>query len=122
MRSRGAENRSSQQSSSRRPPQRQHASDQDKGTDDPFLILAGTDCGNFYRRKRAIIQLEQMDMAQNAQIRELKLENSKLRTKLKRLREQADQTSRIESRFEQLSSIIMDGQIMRRPAEEEEEV
>jgi predicted RNase H-like nuclease (RuvC/YqgF family) len=79
---------------------------------DPFLLFAGTNQGNHYRRKRAIIRLEQMNMENSAKIRELRLENSKLRSTLARLRKQAEQTGRIELRFEQLSSIIMESQFM----------
>jgi hypothetical protein len=85
--------------------------------DDPFLLLAGTDQGNHYRRKRAIVQLEQMSMANAAKIRELRLENTKLRTRLERLKQEAEHTGRIEGRFEQLSSIIMDSQLMEPNAE-----
>jgi hypothetical protein len=84
---------------------------------DPFLLLAGTDMGNKYRRKRAIIRLEQIDVENAYIIRELRIENSKLRAKLKRLREMADQTGKLEERFERLSSIIMESKFM---AEEED--
>jgi hypothetical protein len=92
-----------------------------EAADDPFLILAGTDQGNYYRRKRAIVQLEQIEMANAARIRELTLESHKLRITLKRLRAQAEQTNRIESRFEQLSSIIMDSQFMAPAGQPEED-
>ena len=39
-------------------------------------------------------------------------ERAKLRAQLERLREEAEQTGRIEERFEQLSSIIMDSQLV----------
>lgn len=55
--------------------------------------------------------MEQIDMDNASTIRELKLENAKLKAQLARLREEAEQTGRIEERFEQLSSIIMDTQV-----------
>ena len=79
---------------------------------DPYLLHAGTDTGNSYRRRRAIIRMEQIDMDNTSTIRALKLENQKLRAQLERLREEAEQTGRIEERFEQLSSIIMDSQLV----------
>jgi hypothetical protein len=88
--------------------------------DDPYLILAGTDHGNHHRRKRAIVQLEQIAIANAARIRELQLEKYKLRMTLERVRAQAEQTNRIESRFEQLSSIIMESQFMESGAPEED--
>jgi hypothetical protein len=89
--------------------------------DDPFLLLAGTDIGNHFRRKRAIIQLEQMDMANAAQIRALQLENSKLRSTLRRLQIEADDAGRMEQRYEHLSSMIMDSRFMGSEAKDEEE-
>ena len=80
---------------------------------DPYLLHAGTDTGNSYRLRRAIIRMEQIDMDNASTIRELKLENAKLKAQLARLREEAEQTGRIEERFEQLSSIIMDTQVSR---------
>ena len=56
--------------------------------------------------------MESIDMENQATIRALKLENEKLKSKLRRLREEAEKTGRIENRFEQLSSIIMDSQFM----------
>lgn len=88
---------------------------------DPFLITAGTDVGNMYRMKRAIIRLEQQEMENSATIRELKLENEKLRSKLNRLNEQAGLTDRVEQRFEQLSTIIMESKFMDVEEDEEEE-
>lgn len=75
---------------------------------DRFLLDAGTNVGNHYRIKRAIIRLEQEDLDNQAKIRELRLQNEKLRTKLKRLHEQVGYTEALEQRFEQLSSIIME--------------
>lgn len=75
---------------------------------DRFLLDAGTNVGNHYRIKRAIIRLEQEDLDNQAKIRELRLQNDKLRTKLKRLHEQVGYTEALEQRFEQLSSIIME--------------
>lgn len=93
---------------------------------DPFLLDAGTNVGNHYRIKRAIIRLEQEDLDNQARIRELKAENDKLRTKLKRLHEQVGYTEALEQRFEQLSSIIMESRFTENNSsefeEEEEEV
>lgn len=79
-----------------------------EGFEDPYLLSAGTNLGNSYRRKRALIRMESIDMENQATIRALKLENEKLKWKLARLKEEAEKTGRIEERFEQLSSIIMD--------------
>ena len=79
---------------------------------DPFLIEAGLPSGNFYRTKRAIIRLQQRDIDLKARIRELKTENQKLKEKLGRLREQAAETDKLEERFEQLSTIIMESRMM----------
>lgn len=83
----------------------------EKQFDDPFLLTAGTDTGNGYRRKRAIVRMEHIDMENTARIRQLRLENEKLRAQLTRLQTQAEETGRIESRFEHLSSIIMESQM-----------
>ena len=89
-----------------------HQQTKKDGFEDPYLLSAGTNLGNTYRRKRALIRMESIDMENQATIRALKLENEKLKSKLKRLREEAEKTGRIEDRFEQLSSIIMDSQFM----------
>ena len=79
---------------------------------DPFLVDAGLSSGNFYRTKRAIVRLQQKDMDLKARIRELKTENQKLKEKLVRLRERAAETDKLEARFEQLSTIIMESRMM----------
>ncbi|KAK8882959.1 hypothetical protein M9Y10_045606 [Tritrichomonas musculus] len=88
---------------------------------DPFLLDAGTNVGNHYRIKRAIIRLEQEDLDNQARIRELKAENSKLRTKLVRLHEQVSYTEELEQRFEHLSSIIMESRFTGNDSSEFEE-
>jgi type II secretory pathway predicted ATPase ExeA len=45
-------------------------------------------------------------MANATKIRELRFEHTKLRTRLERLKQEAEHTERIEVRFEQLPSII----------------
>ena len=81
-------------------------------TNDPFLVDAGLSSGNFYRTKRAIVRLQQRDMDLKARIRELRIENQKLKEKLVRLRERAAETDKLEARFEQLSTIIMESRVM----------
>ena len=88
---------------------------------DPFLLDAGTSVGNHYRIKRAIIRLEQEDLENQATIRALRNENEKLRMMVKRLHQQAGYTERMEKRFEQLSSILMDANFFDDEYEEEEE-
>ena len=88
---------------------------------DPFLLDAGTSVGNIYRTRRAIIRLEQEDLENQDRIRTLKLENEKLKTKIKRLQEQAGLTERMEQRFEQLSSIILQSNFLGEDSSEEEE-
>ena len=96
--------------------------DDDSGEpfNDPFLINAGTPNGNNHRKRRAIILLQQQDMANQAQIRELKIENEKLKSKLKRLQSQAKETEKIERRFDQLSSIILESKFMNSPVDSSE--
>ena len=88
--------------------------DDDSGEpfNDPFLVNAGTPNGNLHRIRRAIVLLQQQDMANQAQIRELRIENEKLKSKLKRLQAQAEETEKIERRFDQLSSIILESKFM----------
>ena len=80
--------------------------------EDPFLVDAGLSSGNFYRTKRAIIRLQQKDMDLKSRIRDLRIENQKLKEKLVRLRERAAETDKIEARFEQLSTIILESRMM----------
>ena len=79
---------------------------------DPFLVDAGLSSGNFYRTKRAIVRLQQRDMELKGRIRELRIENQKLKEKLVRLKERASETDKLEARFEQLSTIIMESRMM----------
>ena len=79
---------------------------------DPFLVDAGLSSGNFYRTKRAIVRLQQRDMELKGRIRELRIENQKLKEKLVRLKERAAETDKLEARFEQLSTIIMESRMM----------
>lgn len=82
-----------------------------KQNKDPYLVSAGQPKGKLYRTKRAIIRLEQVDADLSARIRELKVENAKLKEKLIRLRRQAAETDEIEDQFEQLSQIILESQL-----------
>ena len=76
--------------------------------DDPYLLRTGLPGGNSFRLKRAIVRLQQQEIDNNARIRDLKVENKKLREKLARLREKANETDRIEEKFEAVSTCIME--------------
>ncbi|EAX86638.1 hypothetical protein TVAG_339640 [Trichomonas vaginalis G3] len=78
---------------------------------DPYLIKQGQPKGKLYRTKRAIIRFEQVDAELQANIRELKAENAKLKEKLIRLRKRAAETDEIEDQYEQLSQVIMESRM-----------
>jgi len=80
-------------------------------SEDPFLIDAGTEPGNLYRTKRAIVRLESIDMDNMAIIKQLKSENQKLKKELQKLKEKANEVDRIEEKFIQVSSIILENRV-----------
>lgn len=83
-------------------------SDTDSDSDDPYLINAGLPSGNFYRIRRAVIRLEQKDLALQNQIHDLEIENQKLKEKLARLRVKANETDKLEARFEKIYSPLVE--------------
>lgn len=79
--------------------------------EDPFLIEAGEKNGNSFRMKRAIIKLEARELECSNKIKTLQKENARLKEKLIRLREKAAETERLEDKFEQLSTIIIESRV-----------
>ena len=79
--------------------------------EDPFLIEAGERNGNNFRIKRAIVRLESRELECSNRMRDLQKENARLREKLVRLREKALETERLEEKFEQLSTVIIESRM-----------